>query len=76
MTSNPLPHAVPSGVDESTLPIEPVVAHSTLIPLKSRRCLKCETVFPSEWAGERVCRRCKGSKAWRAGVTYRPGRVG
>ena len=32
-----------------------------------RACLCCGSTFPSEWAGERVCRRCKGSNAWRTG---------
>lgn len=32
---------------------------------KDRVCLSCGSTFPSEWAGERVCRRCKGTNAWR-----------
>ena len=32
-----------------------------------RQCLKCRNDFPSEWAGERVCSRCKSSNAWRFG---------
>lgn len=35
---------------------------------KTRRCLRCETTFPSEWAGERICPRCKSSNAWRTGA--------
>lgn len=34
---------------------------------KSRACLSCGSTFPSEWAGERVCRRCKSTSAWRMG---------
>jgi len=34
---------------------------------KIRQCLKCRNDFPSEWAGERVCSRCKSSNAWRYG---------
>ena len=35
---------------------------------KPRRCLRCQTQFHSEWAGERVCQKCKGSSSWRSGV--------
>jgi hypothetical protein len=34
---------------------------------KSRLCLKCSTTFQSEWAGERICPRCKGKQGWRSG---------
>jgi hypothetical protein len=39
-----------------------------------RQCLRCNTTFPSEWSGERVCSRCKRSNAWRSGtpLTSRP----
>jgi hypothetical protein len=30
-----------------------------------RRCLGCLSLFDSEWAGERICRRCKHSARWR-----------
>ncbi len=33
-----------------------------------RGCLCCRTPFLSAGFGERICARCKGSKAWRAGV--------
>lgn len=36
-----------------------------------RRCLRCQTDFHSEWAGERVCMRCKGSSTWRSGIPVR-----
>ena len=35
--------------------------------VKNRRCLLCGDSFPSEWAGERVCRKCKATAAWRNG---------
>ena len=34
---------------------------------KTRRCLLCGKSFQSEWAGERVCKRCKSTAAWRTG---------
>jgi len=35
---------------------------------KTRTCLICRTPFPSAWAGERICRRCKSTSAWRSGA--------
>ncbi len=32
-----------------------------------RRCLMCFAEFLSEHKGERVCRACKGTSAWRQG---------
>ena len=54
------PKAAPSDHSPSDLP-------------KIRQCLRCEAAFPSEWSGERICARCKGSAAWRAGAPLRPG---
>jgi len=34
---------------------------------KLRTCLSCNGPFESEWAGERICRRCKGTSSWRGG---------
>jgi hypothetical protein len=34
-----------------------------------RTCLSCKTAFDSAWAGERICARCKGTSAWRIGVS-------
>jgi hypothetical protein len=34
---------------------------------KVRKCLMCREPFPSEWAGERICRKCKSTAAWRNG---------
>lgn len=30
-----------------------------------RLCLRCQAAFQSEWFGERICARCKGSTGWR-----------
>ncbi|TNF19834.1 MAG: hypothetical protein EP318_13085 [Rhodobacteraceae bacterium] len=38
---------------------------------RERRCLRCSTSFPSEGFGERICRKCKGLKAWRNAVPDR-----
>jgi hypothetical protein len=35
---------------------------------KIRKCLICRSPFPSAWAGERICRRCKNTSAWRSGA--------
>jgi hypothetical protein len=32
---------------------------------KIRKCLLCRKPSPSAWAGERVCRKCKSTAAWR-----------
>jgi hypothetical protein len=42
-------------------------AHRVAHDMKTRRCLVCRTPFPSEWAGERICRQCKSKAAWRSG---------
>ncbi|MDX1709915.1 MAG: hypothetical protein R3316_02110 [Rhodovibrionaceae bacterium] len=34
---------------------------------KTRKCLRCRERFESEWAGERICPRCKSSQAWKSG---------
>ena len=35
---------------------------------QERKCLRCHQTFLSEWAGERVCKACKGSSQWRIGL--------
>jgi hypothetical protein len=35
---------------------------------KTRNCLVCKSAFVSAWAGERICRRCKSTEKWRAGL--------
>ncbi len=37
-------------------------------PPRSRACLRCAQLFQSAGPGERICPRCKGSKAWRDGM--------
>lgn len=39
---------------------------------KLRQCLRCQTAFLSEWAGERICSRCKSTTTWRSGMPHRP----
>ena len=39
---------------------------------KIRLCLKCRSEFESLWSGERLCKRCKTSKAWRTGGYAQP----
>jgi len=34
---------------------------------KVRNCLSCLRPFTSEWAGERICPKCKSSVSWRMG---------
>ncbi len=46
---------------------------------KLRQCLRCEATCHSDWSGERICARCKGTAAWRSGVPRQaapPGRRG
>jgi len=40
----------------------------TKTQIKTRQCLVCRTVFESEWAGERICRKCKSTSSWRSGA--------
>ena len=35
---------------------------------RERKCLSCKTMFNSEWSGERICKKCKGSHTWRSGL--------
>jgi len=35
--------------------------------VKLRRCLMCHDRFESGWPGERICKRCKSTAAWREG---------
>lgn len=35
---------------------------------KIRQCLRCKASFQSEWSGERICPRCKGTSSWKNGV--------
>jgi hypothetical protein len=46
-------------------PLDP--ASERNVEHKTRKCLICRAPFPSAWAGERICRRCKSTEAWRRG---------
>lgn len=46
---------------------EPKTEAETLSGSKHRPCLMCRQQFESEWAGERVCKRCKATASWRQG---------
>lgn len=35
---------------------------------KTRTCLACRGSFRSQWAGERICQKCKSSSSWRSGT--------
>jgi hypothetical protein len=37
------------------------------VRVKKRPCLVCREQFESAWAGERICRKCKSTAAWRSG---------
>jgi hypothetical protein len=52
-----------SGNDENSNPSRD---HSDRA--KMRACLVCKRQFLSAWAGERICRQCKSTSAWRGGV--------
>ena len=53
-----------TAVDEWHERPEPVRANEP----KIRKCLICRSPFASAWAGERICRRCKSTAAWRSGA--------
>ncbi|MCP5373975.1 MAG: hypothetical protein H6907_19760 [Hyphomicrobiales bacterium] len=37
--------------------------------VKTRRCLMCGDAFESDGAHNRICRKCKETKAWREGAS-------
>jgi hypothetical protein len=51
-------------------PSDDQLERSAEITPKLRRCLRCKSEFNSEWAGERICRRCKGTVGWRKGAIH------
>lgn len=55
----------------STSPKDAQVEQSITYTPKRRRCLRCQIMFHSEWAGERICGRCKSSNTWRNGAPLR-----
>lgn len=61
--THPLPTDAPSGqvTDDAA---------------RLRQCLKCRAKFRSEWAGERICSRCKSTVVWRRGATLKSQSVG
>jgi len=46
------------------------LAPETDIDAKVRNCLSCLRPFTSEWAGERICRKCKSLPSWRMGSAH------
>ena len=65
--ANPLPESSSTSEEHGAGRHENTVPKSTT-EQKIRKCLICRSPFPSAWAGERICRRCKSSAAWRSGV--------
>jgi hypothetical protein len=63
--------SAPAHADEAGKPVAPASA-------AQRTCLRCEVKFTSQWAGERICARCKTTSAWRGSVPrqFNPGRGG
>ena len=66
---------------ETTVKTRPLIEEPASQPHKGeaqvRQCLRCQSPFNSEWAGERVCVRCKSSSTWRSGIPVRaPGSSG
>jgi hypothetical protein len=51
-------------MDSMALKPDPEVSDDRRRP---RLCLKCRTSFASQWAGERICARCKATNAWQSG---------
>jgi uncharacterized paraquat-inducible protein A len=49
------------------VPIDEAAKHEP----KFRQCLRCQATFHSEWIGERICSRCKGTTTWRNGTSLR-----
>jgi len=47
--------------------LEPDDPEGRRMDAQNRKCLICKTPFPSEWAGERICPKCKKSTLWRRG---------
>jgi len=60
----PLDHSAPAGL------IDPASKDNA----RDRQCLSCRDTFASLWSGERICKHCKQSSAWRAGIAYKPAR--
>ena len=51
---------------------EPITSDKTAPSDGTKRtCMMCKESFVSEWSGERVCKRCRGSGAWKHSAAYR-----
>ncbi len=37
------------------------------LEIKERRCLMCGERYESTWSGDRICKRCRQTAAWRQG---------
>jgi len=72
-TNPPTETAGPSTVADQT---DDFGGPVTILSPRSRQCLRCQTAFPSQWAGERICGRCKGTTAWRSGTPMQTPSVG
>lgn len=51
-----------------TPPTKPAEVEEPKLDIKMRRCLMCTRNFESEWAGERICRKCKSTSTWKSGA--------
>ena len=49
-------------------PLSPANERPVEYHASERKCLKCNTSFHSEWSGERICKKCKGTFNWRSGL--------
>ncbi len=38
-----------------------------LYKARERKCLMCTKTFESEWAGNRICKKCRTSSSWKEG---------
>jgi len=64
-------HPFPVDADERHdrhNPLSPANERPAEYRPKDRKCLKCASTFRSEWSGERICKKCKGSFNWRTGL--------
>jgi len=43
------------------------MSQETKTTAKKRQCLMCRDKFTSAWSGERICKRCRSTAAWREG---------
>ena len=55
------------GRSERARPLSPANERPVEYRTGTRKCLNCSSMFESEWSGERICKKCKGSSTWRSG---------